>query len=196
MSDQPDLPDPQAVIPGQSWVGKLNPGRTQVVDAQRVYDTSKQALLDDGWEDFSLLTSEVVGIGQAWDPVADAPVFPPADPPVRLRLTEAQFDDLWATALGEVVYDDVLEALETVAAKTPKDAESVQVKRALRAKAAATEFVYPWSLDTADPASVEADDLVGRFLLLVIAALTPTDAAIQTKVISGLTAWPTVGAAA
>ena len=75
MSEQSGLPDPQAPIPGQSWMGKLNPERTQVIESIRVYDSSKQTFIDQGYEDFSLHTDEIIGQGHAWDPATDTPIL-------------------------------------------------------------------------------------------------------------------------
>lgn len=101
-------------------------------------------------------------------------------------ISRARFDAIFAGALGDMAYDDVLEALAAVAATSPKTDGTVVVKRALRALNQTNDIAYPISDYATAPA---ADDLTASFLAVVKAALIGTDPDIGTKIDAGLAAW-------
>jgi hypothetical protein len=121
---------------------------------------------------------------------------PPPKPPVAVEprsVTRARFEALFAAAIGEVAFDDIMDQLAAIAAATPKTETSAKVKRALRALDAAAEIDYPRSDYKTAPA---AGDLTAQFLA-VVAIAVGTDAAklaaIKQKIDAGLAAWAAAG---
>lgn len=114
--------------------------------------------------------------------------------PVRIiptpSVTFARFEHIFATAIGEVEYDDIIDALDTIAATSPKTADTVKIKRALKAMRSAEKIDYPISDYKSAPAST---DLTALFLAATSAALIGSDPDINTKIDAGLAAWVAAG---
>lgn len=113
------------------------------------------------------------------------------DPPKTFLTTisRIRFDAVFAAAVGEVAYDNVLDTLAAIAATTPKTAQSVAVKRALRALDNASAGIDRPLTDWRTPLD---HDLTAQFLKLCHDVMVGADQYIGDKIDAGLEAWPKV----
>lgn len=115
----------------------------------------------------------------------------PSDPGPQFAptISRIRFDAVFAAAIGEVTYDDVLDTMAGIAATTPKTAQSVAVKRALRALDSATAGIDRPLTDWRTPLD---HDLTAQFLKLCHDVMVGADQYIGDKIDTGLAAWPKV----
>lgn len=108
------------------------------------------------------------------------------------QISRIRFDAVFAGAIGDLAYETVLVAVQTVAATNPMTDDSAKVRRAWRALNSVSTVDYPlgpWRDANLDDAN---GDLTGQFLKLIAAILVEDIPDIADKIDAGLAAWPEI----
>jgi len=143
----------------------------------------------------NLTTNEALSDADIWtgmagvETVEDLGSIEVSEPAFSPTISRIRFDAVFAEALGEIAYDDALDTLSSIAATTPKTANSVAVKRTLRGLDNSPVGINRPLTDWRTP---QDQDLTAHFIALVASVLTPTDPDIADKIDAGLNAWPRV----